>query len=64
MPSKWELGREYHVLIAARGASLTTYIDGRLVNQLTDTTLTHGPVALNVWESQTAYRDPRVRLLN
>jgi RNA polymerase sigma factor (sigma-70 family) len=60
----FELGREYHVLIAARGASLTTYIDGKIINQLTDTSLTHGPIALNVWESQTAFRDPRIRLMH
>ena len=60
----FELGREYHVLIAARGASLTTYIDGRVINQLTDTSLTHGPIALNVWESRTAFRDPRIRLMH
>jgi RNA polymerase sigma-70 factor (ECF subfamily) len=60
----FEIGREYHILIAARGASLTTYVDGRLVNQLCDRTLDCGPVALNVWESQTAFRDPRIRLLH
>ncbi|MHC4715483.1 MAG: hypothetical protein ACYS5V_00795 [Planctomycetota bacterium] len=53
--------QEYHVLIAARGASLTTYVDGKLYSQLTDAWLSAGAVALNVWRSKTAFRDPRVR---
>lgn len=56
--------QEYDVLIAARGASLTSYIDGQLVNQVTDFSHHAGPIALNVWESQTAFRDPRIRLLS
>ena len=56
-------GQEYDVLIAARGSSLTSYIDGQLVNQVTDFTHRSGAIALNVWESQTAFRDPRIRLL-
>ena len=59
-----ELGRQYNVLIAARDASLTAYVDGRCVNQLTDAGLRAGAVALNVWESKTAFRDPRIRLLS
>ena len=58
-----EHGREYAVTIAARGASLTTYVDGALVNQVTDATLKRGRVALNGWHSRTLYRDPRYRLL-
>lgn len=57
------LGREYDVLIAARGASITTYLDGKLVNHVTDWTYRAGPIALGVWQSQTAFRDPRIRLL-
>ncbi|MCC7409073.1 MAG: sigma-70 family RNA polymerase sigma factor [Phycisphaeraceae bacterium] len=56
-----EHGREYDVMVAARGASLTTYIDGRLVNQLTDTSLSTGGIALAVWHSKTAFRDVRIR---
>jgi len=58
-----ELGREYDVLIAARDASLTTYLDGQLVNQVTDMSYHSGPVVLSVWQSKTAFRDPRIRLL-
>lgn len=55
--------REYAVMIAARDYSLTTYIDGALVNQVTDDALLHGQIGLNVWESKTLFRDIRVRLL-
>ena len=58
-----EDGQEYDVQIAARGASLTTYIDGKLVNQVTDFSFSSGPIALNVWYSKTAYRDPRYRVM-
>lgn len=59
-----EHNREYDVLIAPRGASLTTYIDGKLVNQTTDFDYRGGPVALNVWQSKTSFRDPRIRFLH
>lgn len=59
-----EHGREYDVMVAARGASLTSYIDGRLVNQLTDTSLSTGGIALAVWHSKTAFRDVRIRHMN
>jgi RNA polymerase sigma-70 factor (ECF subfamily) len=57
------LGHEYRVLIAARGESLTTYVDGECVNQLTDGDLRRGKLALNVWQSVTAFHDPRIRSL-
>ena len=59
-----EHGQEYDVQIAARGASLTSYIDGKLVNQVTDFSYQSGPIALNVWESKTAFRDLRFRHLH
>lgn len=59
-----EHNREYDVLIAAREASLTTYIDGNLMNQTTDFEYRGGPVALNVWQSKTAFRDPRIRFMS
>ena len=31
-----ECGQEYDVEIAARKASITTYVDGKLINQVTD----------------------------
>jgi RNA polymerase sigma-70 factor (ECF subfamily) len=59
-----EKGREYDVLIAAREASLTAYIDGKLMNQVTDFEYRGGPVALKVWQSKTAFRDPRIRFMS
>ena len=56
-------GQEYEVQIAARGASLTSYVDGKLVNQVTDETFCSGAFGLMVWESSTAFRDVRYRLL-
>jgi RNA polymerase sigma-70 factor (ECF subfamily) len=58
-----EHGREYALSIATRGHSITTYIDGALVNQLTDATWLGGQVGLNVWHGKTLYRDIQVRLL-
>ena len=57
-------GQEYEVQIAARGASLTSYVDGKLVNQLTDETFRMGAFGLMVWECSTAFRDVRYRLLH
>ena len=58
-----EHGREYSLSIATRGHSITTYIDGALVNQLTDATWLGGQVGLNVWHGKTLFRDMQVRLL-
>ena len=49
--------------IAARGASITTYIDGVLVNQLTHDEFQRGPVIFSPWESRVRYRRARYRLL-
>lgn len=57
-------GQEYEVQVAARGASLTSYVDGKLVNQLTDETFRMGTFGLLVWQSSTAFRDVRYRLLH
>ncbi|MAF10001.1 hypothetical protein CMK11_06070 [Candidatus Poribacteria bacterium] len=56
--------REYDVQIAARDHSITTYIDGELVNQLTDDTWPRGRVALNIWHAKTQYRNLRYRVLD
>ncbi|MEZ4733691.1 MAG: sigma-70 family RNA polymerase sigma factor [Caldilineaceae bacterium] len=55
---------EYAVTVAARGHSITTYIDGALVNQVTDGAWLHGQVGLNIWEAKTLFRDIRVRVLD
>ncbi len=59
-----EAGQEYDVQIAARETSLTSYIDGKLINQVTDSSYRSGAIALNVWYCKTAYRDLRYRSLH
>ena len=54
---------EYAVSIAARDHSITTYVDGALVNQVTDGPWLQGQIGLNIWHAKTLYRDIRVRLL-
>lgn len=53
--------REYAISIAARGQSLTTYIDGALVNQVTDASIPAGGVGPNVWHGKTLFRDLKIR---
>ena len=57
----FEKGREYNILIAARAQSLTSYIDGKLVNQVTDNSYRKGGIALGLWWSSVNFRDPRIR---
>ncbi len=59
-----ETGREYAINVAARGQSITTYIDGALVNQVTDDKWAHGRMALSIWNSKTLHRDMRYRVLD
>ena len=59
-----EEGQEYDVEIAAREESLTSYVDGQLVNQATDGAIRSGAVGLSVWDSRTAYRDLRYRRIH
>lgn len=58
-----EPGREYDLVISAREKSLVTYIDGTLVNRLTDDTYSKGGISLGVWgkNSDVRFRDPKVR---
>ncbi|MCB0089633.1 MAG: RNA polymerase sigma factor [Caldilineaceae bacterium] len=58
-----EHGHGYALSIATRGHSITTYMDGALVNQLTDATWLGGRVGLNVWKGKTLFRDMKLRLL-
>ncbi|MEM7532621.1 MAG: sigma-70 family RNA polymerase sigma factor [Chloroflexota bacterium] len=60
----FEHGQDYPVTIMACEHSITSYINGALVNQVTDGSWMHGQVGLTIWESKTLYRDIRVRLLN
>lgn len=56
--------REYALTIAARDHSITTYIDGALVNQVTDSAWLQGQIGLNIWEAKTLFRDLKVRVLD
>ena len=57
-----ETDREYHLVISARQRSLTTYIDGKLINQVTDDSYSKGGVGLAMWWTTTAiFRDPKIR---
>lgn len=57
-------GTEYAVTIAVRDQSITTYVNGALVNRVTDGSWYHGKIGLTVWQSKTLYRDIQVRLMN
>ena len=57
-----QMGREYDIVVAARGTSLTTYIDGKRVHLLTDNTYRTGGVGFNMWHrARVTFRDPRIR---
>lgn len=58
-----EMGREYDLVVAARAHSLVIYIDGVLVNRITDETYLTGGVAIGVWgkNANVRFRDPKVR---
>lgn len=56
-------GTEYMVELAARGASLTSYIEGKLINQVTDFDFPSGGLELSVWNARTKFRDPKARRL-
>lgn len=57
-------GTEYALTIAVRGHSLTTYVNGALVNRVTDGSWLHGRIGLHAWQSKTLFRDIRVRSLD
>ena len=59
-----EHDREFHLRVAARGASITTYLDGKLVNQVTDFEMKRGKIGLLAWHSVTRFRAPRYRVLS
>jgi hypothetical protein len=57
-------GTEYALNIAIRDHSITSYINGALVNRVTDGSWFHGKIGLHAWQAKTLFRDIRVRLLN
>lgn len=54
---------EYKVEIAVRELSITTYVEGRLVNQVTDETYSAGPAAFAAWEAKARFSRPEFRVL-
>ncbi len=61
-----ERGREYDLVLAVRGYSVTTYVNGKLVNRLTLETNPNGAVALGTWghHAVARFRDPKIRHYN
>ncbi len=57
-------GTEYAVTIAIRDQSITTYVNGALVNRVTDGSWYHGKIGLNIWQAKTLYRDIQVRMMS
>jgi hypothetical protein len=55
--------QRYRIQVALRGESITSYIDGKLVNQVKDDAFKSGPVALAIWESRVQFENPRIRHL-
>lgn len=56
-------GRAYDVELAARGFSLTSYVDGVLANQVTAFEHEKGRFALVVWNARTTFERPMYRRL-
>ena len=58
--------REYDLVLAVRGHSITSYVDGKLVNRVTLNTNPRGAVALGTWghHAIARFRDPKIRHYN
>lgn len=54
---------EMRVEIAVRELSITTYVDGRLLNQVTDASFEAGPMAFSAWEAKASFGQPEFRVL-
>lgn len=61
-----ERGRECDLVVAVRGHSVTTYVNGELVNRLTLETNPNGAIALGTWGRRAVarFRDPKIRHYN
>ncbi len=55
--------REYDLVLAVRGNSITSYVNGKLVNRVTLNTNPRGAVALGTWGHRAIarFRDPKIR---
>jgi hypothetical protein len=54
---------EMRVEIAIRELSITTYVDGRLINQVTDESFASGPCGFSAWEAKARFSQPEFRVL-
>lgn len=52
----------YDVELAVRGESITTYVNGHLVNQVRDAEYREGHVCLTAWNSKPEFSDLRFRV--
>lgn len=60
---KTEKGREYDITIAVQDQSITSYIDGVRINNLTDDSFSHGRVGFLMWHgAKVKSREPRIRV--
>ena len=59
----FEHEREYDIVLAVRGRSVTSYIDGALVNRVTLQEDPEGPIGLALWgrQSEVRFRDHKIR---
>ena len=58
-----EPGREYDLVLKVRDHSVTSYVDGVLINRLTLPGVPRGAAGLAVWgnDSVVRFRDPKIR---
>ena len=54
---------EYKIEIAVRELSITTYVDGKLINQVTDENFEAGPMGFFAWEAKARFNQPEFRVL-
>lgn len=58
----FEYGREYGIAISAMDHSIISYVDGEMVNRLTDGSFPQGRVGFLMWHKTKArFRDPKIR---
>ena len=59
-----EKGKDYNISVAVRHHSITSYVDGKLVNRVTDGTYPRGRVGFGVGGKNAIarFRDPQIRI--
>ena len=55
-------GVEYEIELATRGESITSYVNGQLVNQVRDAEYRSGGICLTAWRSKARFYDPCLRV--